>query len=159
MNCFQQLNTKDRKSTNLALLEEMIGTGIPVKTSTFSMDKEFLVPTLNIKPRPFGLPMQFLRFSEWMGYRGPGMNMPTVVSFLRSHNNSVFEDGSIVVFFTTTVFLDFVNILKEHVLPTVTGRSYQQLFPTTTHPSAQMPVAVSVRSNAVSHHPAIGGKH
>jgi len=120
---------KDRAAANLALLEEVASAGLPADPSTISLDREFLVPIVNIRVKRIGIPPQILRFADMVGYKGPGMTMPKVHDFIRSHRDALFDDGAVIVFRTKTVFHEFIELLKGYILPTITGRNPRQLFP------------------------------
>lgn len=129
MALFPRIDPKNQAATNLALLEEVARVGLPADLSSISLDQEFLVPVVNIRVKRIGIPPQILRFADWVGYKGPGMTMPRVYDFIRSHRDSIYEDGTVIVFYTRAVFNDFVELLKGYILPTITGRSPRQLFP------------------------------
>lgn len=128
MALFPRIDTKNRSATNLALLEEVALAGLPADLSTISLDQEFLVPVINIRVKRIGIPPQILRFADMVGYKGPGMTMPKVYDFIRSHRNTLLDDGTIIVFRTKAVFHEFIELLKGYILPTITGRSPRQLF-------------------------------
>lgn len=119
---------KDKQAqTRLTLLEEVREAGLPADPSSFGLDPEYQVPTINIGIAQLGIPTLFLRFADHIGYRGPGMNLPEVVGFFRSNRGNLFEDGSVIVFYTKSVFRDFIELLKSYILPTIAGRTYRQL--------------------------------
>lgn len=129
MALFPRIDPKNRAETNLALLEEVALVGLPADLSSISLDREFLVPVVNIRIKRIGIPPQFLRFADTVGYKGPGMTMPKVHDFIRSHSDTLFDDGTVIVFRTKVVFHEFIELLKGYILPTITGRSPRQLFP------------------------------